>query len=142
MLFQLFFPEDVVLLHHFSHLRLQLTDHLEVRGGVAHFLCVLHQFLYVLLSFLHDFSLGLDLRLQVLDFVVFFLDDSLEVHHPFECDLVRFLALVVLDGPLESFYHLVRVLQLHVLRLDADRMPILIAFALQLVLRSLAQLLV
>jgi hypothetical protein len=96
----------------------------------------------VLLSFLHDFSLGLDLRLQVLDFVVFFLDDSLEVHHPFECDLVRFLALVVLDGPLESFYHLVRVLQLHVLRLDADRMPILIAFALQLVLRSLAQLLV
>lgn len=88
MFFKLFFPQGVVLLHHFLHLRLQFVDHFEVLGGVAHFFCVLDEFLNVFLSFLDDFALGLELSLEILYFVIFFLDDSLEVHDSFECDLV------------------------------------------------------
>ena len=81
------------------------------------------------LPLLHDLLLCLDLCLQIIDFTIFLLDNALQVHDPFQCHLVRFLALIVLDGLLKTFYHLVCVLQLQILRLETDGVTVLIVLS-------------
>lgn len=129
VLLQLLLPQGVIILHQLPHLGLQFIDHLQVLRRIAHLLGVLHQLLDVLLPLLDDLLLRLDLCLQIVDLGILLLDDALQVHHPLQRHLVRLLALVVLHGLLQTLDHLVGALELQVLRLETDGMPVLVVLS-------------
>ena len=137
MLLKLLLPQQLVILSYLLHLQLQLLNSLLILRWVAHLLSIIKQLLNIFLLVLQHLLLSLDLKLRLVQFTLLLLDYVLKIKYPLQGYLIGLLALIVSDCLLKPFDHLVCIFQLHILRLNRNRMPVLDIILLQLILRSL-----